>query len=82
MAVADKFYNDLNAQGIEVFMDDRDERPGVKFKDADLLGMPVRMVLGKRGLENKEIEVVERKTKTVSKVTPENLIAEVKKLLA
>lgn len=81
MAVADKFYNELNEQGIDVFMDDRDERPGVKFKDADLLGMPVRVVLGKRGLDNNEIEVVERKTKAVTKVGQDNLLAAIKALL-
>lgn len=81
MAKADEFYNQLNAQGIEVLMDDRDERPGVKFKDADLLGMPLRVVLGKRGLENNEIEVVERKTKEMKKVHPDNLMSEIKSLL-
>lgn len=81
MEVANKFYKELQGQGYDVLMDDRDERPGVKFKDADLLGMPVRVVIGKRGLDNKEIEVVNRKTKAVSKVTPENLIAEVGTLL-
>ncbi len=74
MKVADKFYQDLGSAGIEVLMDDRDERPGVKFKDADLLGMPVRVVLGKRGLDNNEIEVVNRKTKDVQKITPDALL--------
>lgn len=82
MAVADKFYEELNSQGIDVLMDDRDERPGVKFKDADLLGMPVRVVVGKRGLENNEIEVVWRKNKTVEKVHPEELIQKIKDLLS
>lgn len=82
MATADKFYDAMNAAGIEVLMDDRDERPGVKFKDADLLGMPVRIVLGKRGLESNEIEVVERKTKQVRKVHPEALLLTVQEVLA
>ncbi|MNL47410.1 Proline--tRNA ligase [compost metagenome] len=81
MEVAEQFYNELNNSGVEVLMDDRDERPGVKFKDADLLGMPVRVVLGKRGLENNEIEVVDRKTKAVTKTTKENLIATIRSLL-
>jgi prolyl-tRNA synthetase len=59
---------ELVAKGIEVFEDDRDERPGVKFKDADLLGFPVRVVVGKKGLENNTIEVVNRKSKAVEKV--------------
>ncbi|MCB0391824.1 MAG: proline--tRNA ligase [Bdellovibrionales bacterium] len=60
--VAYSLYNDLNAQGIDCLMDDRDERPGVKFKDADLLGMPLRVTVGGRGVENGEVEIVERKT--------------------
>lgn len=47
MAVAEEIYAKLNAAGIETIMDDRDERAGVKFKDADLLGMPVRITVGK-----------------------------------
>ncbi len=70
MTAAEKIYQDLQAKGVDVLMDDRDERPGVKFKDADLLGMPLRMVIGKRGLDNNEIECVDRKTKQVTKVPP------------
>jgi prolyl-tRNA synthetase len=62
-------------------MDDRDERSGFKFKDADLLGMPVRVVVGKKGLEAGEIELVERKTKEVKKVKPENILGETVSLL-
>ena len=65
---AEQLAFDWQAEGMDVFVDDRDERPGVKFKDADLLGMPIRVVLGKRGLENNEIEIVERKGKVVKKV--------------
>ena len=50
-ALADKIYNELAKAGIEVLLDDRDERPGVKFKDADLLGIPVRITVGKRASE-------------------------------
>lgn len=82
MAVADKFYEAMNAAGVEVLMDDRDERPGVKFKDADLLGMPVRVVIGKRGLDNNEIEVVDRKSKQIRKVHPEALLLTVQEVLA
>lgn len=81
MKVADKFYDELGDAGIEVLMDDRDERPGVKFKDADLLGMPVRVVLGKRGLDNNEIEVVNRKTKEVQKISPDALLNSVQSTL-
>jgi prolyl-tRNA synthetase len=61
---------ELESKGVEVFEDDRDERPGVKFKDADLLGFPVRIVVGKKGFEAGQIEVVSRKTKNVDKLNP------------
>jgi len=48
--LADKIYEDLSHVGIECLLDDRNERPGVKFKDADLLGMPLRINIGARGL--------------------------------
>ncbi len=54
---AAKIYEDLLAKGIDVLLDDRDERAGVKFKDADLLGIPVRITVGSRGLKNGEVEV-------------------------
>jgi prolyl-tRNA synthetase len=81
MGYADKLMNELEAQGIEVLMDDRDERPGSKFKDADLLGMPVRIVVGERGLNNNEVEVVDRKSKAMQKVKPDEVMAAIKKLL-
>ena len=51
--LAERVYNDLNSQGIETLLDDRKERPGVKFKDADLLGIPVRITVGKLAGEGK-----------------------------
>lgn len=50
-ALADEIYDELNKKGIEVILDDRDERPGVKFKDADLLGIPLRITVGKKAIE-------------------------------
>ena len=79
--LAESLYKELNSMNIDVLMDDRDERPGIKFKDADLLGMPVRVVLGKRGLDNSEVEVVERKTKAVSKIKPDQMISEIRRIL-
>ena len=77
-AYADKLYADLNAVGIEVFMDDRDERPGVKFKDADLLGMPVRINLGAKGFAAGEVEVKNRKSKEMHKMPPADVSSFVK----
>ena len=59
--VAEKLYAELNQSGIETLLDDRDERAGVKFKDADLIGIPYRIVTG-RSLESGKVEVVERAT--------------------
>ena len=54
---ADKLYADLKAAGVEVVLDDRDERPGVKFADADLIGYPVRVTVGDKNLPNVEIKM-------------------------
>ncbi len=61
MEVAEKLYAELNQSGIETLLDDRDERAGVKFKDADLIGIPYRIVPG-RSLKSGKVEVVERAT--------------------
>jgi prolyl-tRNA synthetase len=53
----------LKAVGFDVLLDDRDERPGVKFKDADLVGVPVRVTVGRKVAEGK-VELVERSTRT------------------
>ena len=82
MKVANDLYEQLYSQGYDAFMDDRDERPGVKFKDADLLGFPVRVVIGRKGLDGNELEVVERKTKAVKKVAAQDLLANVKAILS
>jgi prolyl-tRNA synthetase len=72
---------EIEARNLEVLVDDRDERPGFKFKDADLLGFPVRIVVGKKGLEGNQIEVVNRKTKEVFKLSKEAVIQKVFELL-
>lgn len=63
-AVADagtKLYEELLAEGVEVLLDDRDDRPGAKFKDADLIGIPLRVTVGARGLNEGLFEVQERR---------------------
>jgi prolyl-tRNA synthetase len=59
---ADSLYADLQAAGIEVLMDDRDARPGIKFNDADLIGITHRLVVGERGLNDGQIEYRHRRT--------------------
>jgi prolyl-tRNA synthetase len=54
--VSEKLYRELTAAGVEVLLDDRDERAGVKFKDADLIGLPLRVAIGKKGLAEGKVE--------------------------
>ena len=58
--VADELEGDLESAGVDVLVDDREERPGVKFKDADLIGFPVRVIVGAKGLANGGVEVKRR----------------------
>ena len=60
MQTAEKFYAELTARGVDVILDDRDERPGVKFKDADLVGFPIRIALGEKSLAKGEVEIKPR----------------------
>lgn len=60
MQLAEKFYAELTAQGVDVILDDRDERPGVKFKDADLVGFPIRIAIGEKSLAKGEVEIKPR----------------------
>jgi prolyl-tRNA synthetase len=80
-AVAEEIYQQLTRSGIEVLLDDRDERPGVKFKDADLLGMPVRLNIGARGVQAGEIELVVRRTKEIKKVPIKDTVKSVVEFL-
>jgi prolyl-tRNA synthetase len=69
---AQTLYNALEAAGVEVLLDDRDERPGVKFKDADLIGLPLRVTIGK-ALAQGQIELTVRRTRRTSMVGVEEL---------
>lgn len=57
LEAAEKLYAELKAEGLDVLLDDRDERPGVKFNDADLIGIPIRITVGARGLANGQVEM-------------------------
>ena len=67
-ALAEKIYDELQAAGVEVVLDDRDERPGVKFKDADLIGYPIRITVGKRAGED-IVEYKLRREENVDEIT-------------
>ncbi len=71
---AEKLYQQMGERGLEVLFDDRDERPGVKFKDADLIGVPFRVTLGKRKFERGLVEVFTRSTKEICDVKLEDVI--------
>jgi prolyl-tRNA synthetase len=61
LAEAEKITARLEEMGVEVLFDDRDERPGVKFKDSDLIGIPLRIVVGSKGLAEGKVELKVRK---------------------
>lgn len=61
-AAAEALYTTLTSAGIEVLLDDRDERPGIKFKDADLMGFPLQLTLGGKGLARGIVETKDRRT--------------------
>jgi prolyl-tRNA synthetase len=70
-AVAHDLEAGLEAAGVDVIVDDREERPGVKFKDADLIGFPVRVVVGAKGLANGGVEIKRRdQDKSQMKIVP------------
>ncbi len=71
---AENLYRDLQKAGLEVLLDDRDERPGFKFKDADLLGIPYRVTVGKNFVKNGTLEIKYRKDGTVEEMTPEETV--------
>ena len=81
-AEAERIYAELLKDGIEVIYDDRDVRPGFMFADADLLGVPVRCVVGPKGLANGEIELATRDKSVQKQVKKEDIIAEIKNLIA
>jgi prolyl-tRNA synthetase len=78
---AEEIYANLEKVGVETLLDDRDERPGVKFKDADLVGIPIRIVVGAKALAEGKVEVKLRKSGEVTLMTPEEAVARVKALV-
>jgi prolyl-tRNA synthetase len=80
MKLAEKIYAELTARGVEVILDDRDERPGVKFKDADLVGFPIRVGIGEKSLAKGEVELKPRGG-ALQPVKAESAVEAVMKLL-
>ncbi len=75
---ADKIYSDLHMAGVDVLLDDRPERPGVKFKDADLIGIPYRIVIGGEKLKQGKVELFERRTKKTDLVVLQEIVSTIK----
>lgn len=81
MDLAEEFHTALEEKGFEVLLDDRDERAGVKFKDADLVGIPWRIVIGEKNLKEGLVEVKERKSGKVEKVRTGDVVEWIAKRL-
>ena len=77
--VANNLYNTLNSMGIDTLLDDRNERPGVKFNDMDLIGIPVRITVGKKVEEN-NVEFKLRNSDEVEIVSIDGVIEKIKGL--
>jgi len=78
---AEQLYQELTKIGVEVVLDDREERAGVKFKDADLIGYPIRITIGKKFIENGQVEIKKRSEKEASLVLYHDIIESVKSIL-
>ncbi|HYX28673.1 MAG TPA: His/Gly/Thr/Pro-type tRNA ligase C-terminal domain-containing protein, partial [Pyrinomonadaceae bacterium] len=78
-AAGEKLYDDLRHAGLEVLLDDRDERAGVKFKDADLIGIPYRITIGKK-IADEMVELFDRRAKQSEDVALREIVARVQML--
>ncbi len=79
---SERIYGQLADAGVEVLLDDRDERPGFKFKDADLIGIPLRIVVGSKNLAQGNVELKDRKTGDVALLPVAEAVERVKSLVA
>ncbi|MBT0654060.1 proline--tRNA ligase [Geomobilimonas luticola] len=77
-AASEAIYEELQQAGVEVLLDDRDERPGFKFKDADLIGIPLRIVVGSKNLADGNVELKDRKTGVVELLQIAEAVAKVR----
>jgi len=79
--VAEQLYKDLTNAGLEVLFDDRDESPGVKFNDADLIGIPLRLTVGSRALKEGGIEAKLRTESEKSSIPLDQAVEKVKEIV-
>jgi prolyl-tRNA synthetase len=80
--IADQLHDELQAAGIDVLLDDRDERPGVMFADLELIGVPHRVTVGERGLKEGKIEYQGRTDKTAATIELQKMAEHLKSLCA
>jgi prolyl-tRNA synthetase len=80
MAAAEEIYRDLRAAGFDVLVDDREERAGVKFKDADLLGIPIRVTVGNALAKEGVVEVRQRRTRADRRVPKAEVVAAIREI--
>ena len=76
--VAENLYNELTDGGIEVLLDDRDARAGVKFADAELIGIPLRVTVGPKGIADGVVEIVDRQSGDMESVEINKVISNLK----
>ncbi len=81
MKICDGIYNSIESAGLDVAIDDRDERPGVKFKDADLMGFPYKVVIGPKGLKEGKIEIKSRRTGEIQLIAMNEAVSFLKNLI-
>ena len=74
-------YEEMKLAGIDVIFDDRDESPGVKFKDFELIGTPIRVVISKRSLSSDEVEIKERNNENMMMVPIDNVVIKLKEMM-
>jgi len=82
MAASEQIYHELIAAGVETLLDDRDERPGSKFKDADLIGIPLRIVVGSKNLADGKVELKHRRGGEVKLLSIGEAVDNVRQMVA
>jgi prolyl-tRNA synthetase len=75
--VAETIYEELISNGVEVLLDDRDSRAGVKFADAELIGIPLRITIGPKGIADGVVEVVDRRDGSMDSVQIDEVVANI-----
>jgi prolyl-tRNA synthetase len=81
LATAERLYGDFLSAGIEVLLDDREERPGVKFADAELIGIPYRITIGPRGVAEGKVELTTRRGLDTEEVSIDSVVTDLTGLI-